>query len=1153
MATFTITTSQNIDELTSKAGGDTYNLNGGYLTVDQDTRYGQNANTSAAFGPITGSSTLGGTIEFKGTAVRLIPFDTGTGNVPAYNTSITKGSASGLLIGVYSALNAAPTAPAAAMPASGYIKIKQWNGVAYSSGALSGIGANATGADVAGWLEIVGVDSNTATIYRLNQFKVTGDWYVVGTTDGVRATTYQIPSNGSLVYLPGVWVETAASSGTYEFYPCAGTRTATSANIATDAVRGKYCWISTAGLLTFGNDGTNSTGAYIPPTGLKIRIPNIMFVCCTSAAKTANVLPNATLTTRYTTYANAAGTWNIDKCLMNWYFRLLNPYHVNVSNSAFMTAISLTNTTEPPVFSNVGVGQEAANPQTALTITNAHSGGTMTDCWFTRATMAAGATLAALTDIANWTFTRTKFLGLAARSATNINVISATRVLDSTWDTTTLSNGPNTLSGCTGLTFKNTTYFDHPATTTATTNAVPAFSITSVGRNFTWDGFDFGGLTMVQPYSGLLSFGAMVADGVTIKNIGTAASPLSLGAARQDDVSWSRVTTTCTVTKTAHGLKANDNVYVVISSATTPVPVGSKTVASAPTADTFTFTCTNSGATSGTLSYFPRVSGYLYEVQSGMRNLTMRRVYTDHVRTNIVADSGASVLDNITWQEVTSSIVDTTPAVLYDNAVLNNITSATAVTNQANTYGTSWIDLHTTSAPANLSAQSWSRTTTTATLTSNSHGLKTGDVIVVTVTSDSAAIVLGSKSITVLTNNTFTFTCLNAGSASGTLTYVPCNSRIGITFNEGSSTVTPYVYDSGTGFLTNTGELYMPTVGNQMTFETPSYIIGHSGFPIQEAQFFAGGVNISSFTMSYAIDKNDGNGYSSYKNLYYERTGGGGSSSSTNVTMTDTTGVAVGDYVWGTNIAPNAKVTSITNSTTVVVDNANVGTVSGTLRFNQLPSETVDAQLGFKLKVRFKTAVTVTQTLTGFWIYTTSTTASRAYQHTLNPVTVTITAKDANTLAAVSGAMVQVEATSGGALPALASVTITRSGTTATVSHTAHGLPTNTDVVIRGADQQDYNGSKRITVVDANSYTFTVANSPATPATGTITSTAQILKGTTNGSGVASTSTFEYTASQPVLIKVRKGTSATYYKTSIVSGTIGSTGLSQTVFLIPDA
>jgi anaerobic selenocysteine-containing dehydrogenase len=203
--------------------------------------------------------------------------------------------------------------------------------------------------------------------------------------------------------------------------------------------------------------------------------------------------------------------------------------------------------------------------------------------------------------------------------------------------------------------------------------------------------------------------------------------------------------------------------------------------------------------------------------------------------------------------------------------------------------------------------------------------------------------------------------------------------------------------------------------------------------------------------------------------------------------MTDTTGVAVGDYVWGTNIAPNAKVTSITNSTTVVVDNANVGTVSGTLRFNQLPSETVDAQLGFKLKVRFKTAVTVTQTLTGFWIYTTSTTASRAYQHTLNPVTVTITAKDANTLAAVSGAMVQVEATSGGALPALASVTITRSGTTATVSHTAHGLPTNTDVVIRGADQQDYNGSKRITVVDANSYTFTVANSPATPATGTIT------------------------------------------------------------------
>lgn len=38
MATFTITLSQNIDSLVSKTGGDIYNVNGGTLTIDQDSR-----------------------------------------------------------------------------------------------------------------------------------------------------------------------------------------------------------------------------------------------------------------------------------------------------------------------------------------------------------------------------------------------------------------------------------------------------------------------------------------------------------------------------------------------------------------------------------------------------------------------------------------------------------------------------------------------------------------------------------------------------------------------------------------------------------------------------------------------------------------------------------------------------------------------------------------------------------------------------------------------------------------------------------------------------------------------------------------------------------------------------------------------------------
>jgi hypothetical protein len=68
---------------------------------------------------------------------------------------------------------------------------------------------------------------------------------------------------------------------------------------------------------------------------------------------------------------------------------------------------------------------------------------------------------------------------------------------------------------------------------------------------------------------------------------------------------------------------------------------------------------------------------------------------------------------------------------------------------------------------------------------------------------------------------------------------------------------------------------------------------------------------------------------------------------------------------------------------------------------------------------------------------------------------------------------------------------VTRSGTTATLASTglvaALGLVTGETVVVSGANQTAYNGAQTITVVDADTITFTVSGSPTTPATGTIT------------------------------------------------------------------
>jgi hypothetical protein len=68
-------------------------------------------------------------------------------------------------------------------------------------------------------------------------------------------------------------------------------------------------------------------------------------------------------------------------------------------------------------------------------------------------------------------------------------------------------------------------------------------------------------------------------------------------------------------------------------------------------------------------------------------------------------------------------------------------------------------------------AATWARTGTTATVTLTNHGLLSGDVITITATSDANAIPIGEYVITGLTANTFSITCLDAGGATGTLSY----------------------------------------------------------------------------------------------------------------------------------------------------------------------------------------------------------------------------------------------------------------------------------------------------------------------------------------------------------------------------------------------
>jgi len=921
---------------------DNYNINGGYLTVDQNTRWGLNQTTFSFMYNIVGSASLGGTIEFNSTLVRAIPFDSvSAGNVPAYNTTITGGtsSATGKLIAVVSSLTAAPTAPGAACPASGWLVVKSWNSTAFQNNeTLSALatGALVNGTDRAGWLEIVGAEAGTATINRLSTFKVRGAWWDFQgvTTDGTRTTTYQIPTLGSAAnYHAGVWVQRvadktvtaaswAASYATYtasahglvageyvtvsgvtptgynvedvkitsvttntftipltvdpgswssggaaysfEFYPCAGSRANAAATTAVDATRGKVCWITAStGLLRFGSDGTTTTGAYIPPSGLRIRLPNIFFVNCVPLTTPAtNVLPNATPGTRMEFATTGAGVIDIEKASVSWYCNFVQPYSVTLSHVGILTLLLVQEIASAIAWAHVGVGHEAANTQVALSMTLCLSGGTMAYCTWMRASAIATSAVT-MTDVTGLTITYEKTFNLLLRTGLATTYV-LTRVSSSTWTNTRIGNGYVAFNTCNDLSWTTTIYYDNPATTTGTANALSLFNFLLSCVRITIDGLTFDDLTLCQPYTGIVNLGLAGNSAIKLRNLGTYASPLNMGGAMVDGT-FTQATTVVTVTKVAHGLKTGDSVYVYSLTAGGTFAVGLWALASAPTADTFTITRTSGTAGSPLpVQYYPVMTGQLVNIVAAHNgnNIQIKRCYVPGLRTNLIVQ-GDNSNKNVVLESVVGAFPNA-PTSISQEQYNKQLSCTHPLAAQTSVYGTHFLDQFTTGIPTSVAGVSWTRSSTTATVTSAAHGLRTGDLINVTVTSDASAIVLGQKSITVTTSSAFTFTCLASGGP-GTLTFVALTGRIAIQANE-KTTVTADAYseDSGSNFFTSAGTCYMPTVGNQITFTSPSKFIGHTGFPIAEAVMQTG--TITNHDITYSMD--DG---ATYSNLSLSR------------------------------------------------------------------------------------------------------------------------------------------------------------------------------------------------------------------------------------------------------------------------------------------
>jgi len=498
MATYTITTTQNYTSLSGKGGGDTLNVNGGTLVIDCDTRYGVNATTSTGvIGNVNLSSTLGGDMQILGTniwAFRIGALSAGV--VPAVGSTITQGGVTAEFICVMSNHYGGTITTSGTLTAGTWIKVRGMTGGAFTTGTATS-GASVFGIDVApvrSFIEVCGVEALSLTVNRLNSLTVNGDWWTCldsngnpQLTGGVRGETFQLPYTASGFFeYGGIEVETGPGTGIYEHWLNTCYKFS-STNHSTDN-RCKFVRIDSSGLVTFGQDSGAAYAGFMPPTGCRVRIPNIITTNANAASGYANnVRPSGTIGTRYETATSSSGVVSIQRMTGAWYINLQQAYSVFIRDLHTCEQFVISETSTPPDINGILVGmsnQTVAYASNAIVFQQCLNGGTAKNltCVRSEQVSTAGYACYFVNLYGGWVIdnVRSAFASVATALAGPI--------FFNTCDSLTVTNlyliGKRLImSACTNWSVTNVYYADNPVGTTAATVSTQAIELMAGCKN----------------------------------------------------------------------------------------------------------------------------------------------------------------------------------------------------------------------------------------------------------------------------------------------------------------------------------------------------------------------------------------------------------------------------------------------------------------------------------------------------------------------------------------------------------------------------------------------------------------------------------------------------------------------------------------------
>jgi hypothetical protein len=252
----------------------------------------------------------------------------------------------------------------------------------------------------------------------------------------------------------------------------------------------------------------------------------------------------------------------------------------------------------------------------------------------------------------------------------------------------------------------------------------------------------------------------------------------------QEGATLTRAGSTVTVTLTAHGFSVGNRVTVVSSSNGTLFPPATFTIATVPTANSFTFTSagTAGSATSGVIATPVAYSG-TYQPPTGHP----MRFWEAGGSLFFTTSEGPFRLDTPTSTPVLAGA----PPGIEGKVELSNTSGGWLNYGETVGYRYTWAK-RTATTPERLlegapsgrilltnlvqdatpTAFTWTRSGDTVTITDNSHGLSNGDPVVVTESSDTSALPLGVYTVANAAMNTFDVEGVDAGLTSGSGEYV---------------------------------------------------------------------------------------------------------------------------------------------------------------------------------------------------------------------------------------------------------------------------------------------------------------------------------------------------------------------------------------------